>query len=176
VEDRSDLRLLFVHPGTVWKYPRAPDGRWLKLPEPRWVLADRTWDPPRAILSFALPGRSYAPMLFWDRDWEPLHWYVNLESPLRRTPVGFDYTDHVLDVLLPPDRSSWSWKDEDELDQALRRGLFSPRQAQGFRRDGEEAVRLLKDRLVPFDHDWRDWRPPPEWAAPELPADWDRVD
>jgi hypothetical protein len=175
VEDRGDEQRLFVPAGTAWKSPRAPDGRWLELPEPVWSLADRAPEPARAVLSFAFADRAFALMLFWDASWTPLTWYVNLQSPRRRTPVGFDYVDHVLDLLVVPDRSSWEWKDEDELEEAVRRGLFTPEDARAFRTDGEAALRLLLESRPPFDRDWTGWRPDPSWPPPELPAGWDRL-
>ncbi len=175
VEDRGDEQRLFVPARTARKSPRARDGRWLRLPEPEWSLADQTPEPARAVLSFAFAGRAFAVMLFWDEAWRPLTWYVNLQSPLRRTAAGFDYADHVLDVLVAPDRSSWEWKDEDELGEAVRLGLFTPEDARAFRVDGEAALRMLLEGRPPFDRGWTDWRPDPGWAPPELPPGWDRV-
>jgi hypothetical protein len=98
---------------------------------------------------------------------------VNLQSPLRRSPAGFDTVEHLLDVTIPPDRSSWSWKDEDELAQAVARGLFTEEDAKWFRHWGERAVEHVLLREPPFDRDWGDWEPDPEWVAQELPPDWD---
>jgi hypothetical protein len=175
VQDRDDEQRLFVPAGTSWKSPRASDGRWLRLPEAEWSLDDRTPEPARAVLSFAFAGRAFAVMLFWDEGWRPLTWYVNLQAPLRRTPVGFDSVDHVLDLLVAPDRSCWEWKDENELEDAVRRGLFTPGEAQAFRADGEAALRLLVEGRPPFDRDWTGWRPDPAWSPPSLPAGWDRI-
>ena len=52
--------------------------------------------------------------LFWDESWSFLGWYVNLQSPLRRSPLGFDMTDWALDVWVEPD-GRWQWKDEDDF-------------------------------------------------------------
>ncbi|MFG3704156.1 DUF402 domain-containing protein [Micromonospora sp. NPDC047670] len=39
-------------------------------------------------------------------------WYVNLEEPCARRPDGVDTTDHVLDIVVTPQRQ---WKDTDEF-------------------------------------------------------------
>jgi hypothetical protein len=113
-------------------------------------------------------------VLLWAAvDDRPL-WYVNLQEPLARTPLGFDTVDHLLDVVVELDRSSWRWKDEDELEEGVGAGMFSPADARRFRSWGERA----RDRVLrgdpPFDRDWSAWRPDPAWPVPELPAGWDR--
>ena len=100
---------------------------------------------------------------------------MNLETEPRRTSIGFDYTDHALDVLVSIDRTTVTWKDEGELDEAVGLGLFTQEEASSFRRDGDRAVEKLVNREPPFDRDWTDWRPDPSWTAPDLPAGWDRL-
>jgi predicted RNA-binding protein associated with RNAse of E/G family len=124
------------------------------------------------ILSFAWAATPYSVLFLWHEDGTPWQWYVNLQAPLERTLLGFDTVDHALDVLIPPDRSSWSWKDEDELVEAVSLGLFSEGDAAWFRYWGERAVEHLLLRLPPFDRDWQLWAPDPSWPLPELPAGW----
>ena len=100
---------------------------------------------------------------------------MNLQTPLVRTSVGFDTVEHLLDVTIPPDRSSWSWKDEDELAEAIAHGLFTEEDAAWFRYWGERAVEHVLLREPPFDEDWSAWRPDPAWEEPSLPPDWDLV-
>jgi hypothetical protein len=40
------------------------------------------------------------------------HWYVNFQRPMRRTAIGFDTFDLLLDLVIAPDLSRWDWKDE----------------------------------------------------------------
>ena len=43
-------------------------------------------------------------MLFWrDPDWELRNWYGNIQAPLKRTAIGFDTADYLLDVWIDPD-------------------------------------------------------------------------
>jgi Protein of unknown function (DUF402) len=174
VEDSGDRRMLFVGPGTTVRGARGADGGWLRLPTEPWTLEDRA-RASRPILSFALEGIACGFLLMWDEDWRPLHWYLNLEAPLRPSPVGFDYTDHVLDVLVSIDGSAVDWKDERELETAIALGLFSADEGAAFRVDGERAVDRLRSGRPPFDRDWTSWRPDPAWRVPRLPAGWQRA-
>jgi hypothetical protein len=80
-------------------------------------------------------------------------WYVNLQEPVRRTPIGFDVVDLTLDIVVRPD-FSWYWKDEDELALALSRGGVSEAFAAQIRRAGEEVVELIESRQAPFNDAW----------------------
>ena len=56
----------------------------------------------------AVPGESHAVWIMWERGHTKLRcWYINLETPLLRTPIGFDTMDHELDIVISPDRSGW---------------------------------------------------------------------
>ncbi|MGH2658205.1 MAG: DUF402 domain-containing protein, partial [Actinomycetota bacterium] len=114
----------------------------------------------------------HAVLLMFHPDWSVRHWYVNLQDPLRRTAMGFDTVDHVLDAIVEQD-GSWRWKDEDELEESVRRGIFSPGETMAFRAEGERAVHRLRNREPPFDRDWTTWRPDPSWPIAELPPGWD---
>ena len=108
--------------------------------------------------------------MLWDgKGCEFAGWYVNLQEPLRRSPLGFETDDLVLDIRIQPDRS-WAWKDEDELEEAVRLGRFTEDEAQAIRAEGE---RVLEER--PWPTGWEDWRPGPGWPLPRLPEGWDVV-
>jgi uncharacterized protein len=170
----DDNPLMFYLPiGVRWMCPRA-GGEWLRIPRDEWQLVERSWSDTR-VLSFARVGEGHATLLFFDRDWTPRTWYVNLQEPLRRTSVGFDHMDQHLDALVAIDRSAWSWKDEDELGEAISGGSLPPEDASRLRSEGERAVRRILDREPPFDQDWSDWRPDPSWPVPTLPEGWDRI-
>lgn len=100
-------------------------------------------------------------------------WYVNLESPWTRTPLGFDSEDLVLDVLVADDLSSWSWKDEDEFEFALASGRISPTVGLKVRAEGERAADLAMRKEFPFvDDAWDEWEPDPAWPVAAIPKGW----
>jgi predicted RNA-binding protein associated with RNAse of E/G family len=170
LDDPEQTMLLL--PGDVGcGVPIGADGRALRLPDRPWHLEVRSRGA-QPILSFAWPETPYS-VLLWPTDDERRVWYVNLQDPLTRTPIGFDTVDHVLDALIELDRSSWRWKDEDELSDAVSTGLFSAEEAATFRSWGERAVERILRRDPPFDREWDRWRPDPAWRAPRLPAGWD---
>ena len=163
-------------PVAGWRPLRPPigaDGRELRLPDRPWRLELRPRGD-RPILSFAWPDTPYS-VLLWTVEEDRRVWYVNLQDPLARTSIGFDTVDHALDVVVELDRSSWRWKDEDELAEAVDDGLFTPAEAADFRAWGERAVERILSSEPPFDRNWDGWRPDPGWGVPELPDGWDRV-
>ena len=172
VEDTPEQILLFIPVGTRWFAPFR-DGRRLKIQQPDFELAEVRNDVLH-VLSFAWPDTHAAVLLRLRPDWSPIHWYVNLEDPLRRSEVGFDTLDHKLDVILELD-GAWRWKDEDEFAEAIRLGLLDASEEPVLRAAGEEAVRRITGREPPFDREWTSWRPDPSWPIPELPEGWERV-
>jgi Protein of unknown function (DUF402) len=171
VQDDPEQTMLLLPGGVGCGLPIGADGRALRLPDRPWHLEVR----PRGaqpILSFAWPETHYS-VLLWTADDAPRVWYVNLQDPLTRTPIGFDTVDHALDVVIELDRSSWRWKDEDELADAVSSGSFSAEEAATFRTWGERAIERILHRDPPFDRDWDGWRPDPAWRHPRLPEGWD---
>jgi hypothetical protein len=164
VEDTPDLIALYNAPGAPARVAADSNGDRLRLPPPSWSLADSSIPADRRILSLHPPGSDHSVHVVWDDTWRLLYWYINLEEDRRRTAEGFDFEEHVLDIVVEPDMASWRWKDEDELAEAVERGLFTPEQALDFRAEGERALEQLLARRPPYDRPWEDWRPPADWA------------
>lgn len=122
-------------------------------------------------LMIAETGAAHSVYVTWDETGKLVGWYVNLEDPWRKTGVGFDTTDHLLDVWVDPD-GSWRWKDEDHLAEALDIGLFSAEQAKAMRIEGKEVIERIEGWAAPFDEGWDNWRPDPEWPLPSIPDGW----
>jgi hypothetical protein len=173
VQDDPEQTMLLLPGGVRCGLPIGADGRELRLPDGEWHLELRPRGD-RPILSFAWPDTPYS-VLLWTVEEDRRVWYVNLQDPLMRTPIGFDTVDHALDVVVELDRSSWRWKDEDELAEAVNDGLFTPAEAADFRAWGERAVDRILSSEPPFDRNWDGWRPDPGWGVPELPGGWDRL-
>jgi hypothetical protein len=170
VADGPDLRMFFVPPGVTALVPVDDDGTPLRLYTDRWSLRPERRGA-TGVLSFAFPDTAYAVILAYAREGTAPPYYVNLQSPLVPTSIGFDTIEHVLDVVIAPDRSAWRWKDEDELAEAVARGIFDADDAAAFRAWGERAIAHVVDRRPPFDRDWAGWRPDPSWTAPVLPPE-----
>jgi len=177
VQDRPELIAIYVPGNTVIKYPLTPDGHRTR-PYHRlhgeWVLTDHRFDK-SCWLRLAIPGAHYSVIVFWDfPSGKHVIWYINLEDPLRRIPVGFELDDMYLDVLIEPDLTSWRWKDDDEFAEAIELGIIAPEKAKAIRADGERAANWLQSGKSPFNG-WEKWQPDPSWKIPVLPHGWDKL-
>jgi Protein of unknown function (DUF402) len=173
VRDDPDGSMFYLPGGVGCGLPIGEDGEELRIPDRPWRHEVRPrGDQP--ILSFAWPDTSYSVLRWAPSDGRAV-WYVNLQEPLARTPLGFDTTDHVSDAIVELDRSAWRWKDEEELADAVARGMFAAAEAEVFRAWGERAVGRIVAGEPPFDRSWDDWRPDPVWRLPRLPRGWDVV-
>ena len=175
VTDTPDLTALFIKPR--WPTMRrtgirggGPRGRMLLKPDGGHQM--REWIENDALAVYR-PGDAYSIWLYWRAtDHVFRSWYINLEDPWQRTAIGFDSRDNLLDILIAPDLSSWQWKDEDELAWAVENGRYTSEEAATFRTQGERALERLRRREPPFDQDWPNWRPDPDWSPPVLPQGW----
>lgn len=146
---------------------------WEKLVELRWQTPDES--PGQLIV--APRGEQFSVIVrYTGRGMRVPSWYVNLQAPFWRTPVGYDSTDHILDVVIAGDRQSWAWKDEPEFEAAIARGYFAAAEGDRIRSAGLRAIEMAARGEAPFLDMWTEWRPDPSWQVPELPADWDRTD
>ena len=121
------------------------------------------------------PGEAHAVWHFWTgpgRDFAG--WYINLQEPFRRTPIGYDTQDLELDIDVYPD-GHWNLKDEEFLDVRVAEGRFTAETVGEIRAEGDR----LTDRLTRgerwWDPSWAAWRPPDEWAPAPLPPGWAEV-
>jgi hypothetical protein len=172
VEDSADRTLLYWPPGADVRTPtRADDGALLRIPDSPWTLEPRPWHSFH-VLCHWLRGDHHSVWLFWEADtWRFDGWYVNLQSPFVRTSLGFDATDDILDIEVEPD-GAWAWKDEDELEEAVRAKLLTPPRAAAIRREGERVIKKLGDLKGSFPTSFVDWRPDTGWPIPELQDGW----
>jgi predicted RNA-binding protein associated with RNAse of E/G family len=133
------------------------------------------WHTNRALFLHR-PGAAHSVGLFWrDGDGIFAYWYVNLEDPWRRSPVGFDTWDHELDLVVAPDLSSWAWKDEDDFAWLQEVGIITPVEAGAIRAEAHRAIDAIERRASPYCDGWERWIPDPHWTVPELPANWRAV-
>jgi hypothetical protein len=161
VQDNAHEVVLWLAPGTITRYPTGLHHRsdtfqkWLDLD---WELGDKPWGPP-GVLRISQPGRPYDVWTFpTDGNLSP--WYVNLQDPLTRVDAGFVTMDHILDIVIAPDLTSWSWKDEAELEQAQDVGFYTAEQAATIRETGNQIIKTVEAGHPPWNTHWQHWTPP----------------
>ncbi|GIE98774.1 DUF402 domain-containing protein [Paractinoplanes rishiriensis] len=95
-------------------------------------------------------------------------WYLNLEEPYTRHHDEVRTTDHVLDIVVTPQRR-WEWKDADEFDRRIGHPLyFDKATARTIRSTGEQLIRAIEAADFPFDGTHTGFRPDPTWPVPRL--------
>ena len=137
-----------------------------------WVMGEHRWDV--SSLWIVRPGDWHSIWVSWRPDGSHLGWYINLQAPMRRNPVGFEAMDMMLDVVAEPDLS-WEWKDREEFDEIARRRIFDPVTADRVMTEALAVVDDLNNRRPPFCEPWPSWRPDPSWSHPSLPSGWDEI-
>jgi len=167
VELTPEQVVLWVPRGTRGKRGVAALHECVDLSTFDWSLREGVWRD--HCLKLTRFGDAHSLWLFWDEDGTFGGWYVNLQEPLRESPLGWDSRDHALDIVIEPD-GRWAWKDEEHLAAATARGRFTPEEGAAILAEGE---RVLAD--PPWPTGWEKWRPDPSWVVPELPARWDEL-
>ncbi len=123
------------------------------------------------VLTLTPPNSWHSVWLFWTAEWQFKTWYVNFQSPARRTPRGIHFHDYALDMVVRPDMS-WSWKDTDEFEELIARRFFTAEQVSSIRAEADLMVRTIESGGSPFCDGWESWRPDGSWPTPRLPGDW----
>jgi hypothetical protein len=161
VQEDSDTQIVtWLAPGTSIDYPvgvkhgRTCISMWLSG---EWDLYPKEFHPP-GVLRIApcdAPYEVFAPMIDGGVQW----WYVNFQRPLRRTTLGFDTMDEMLDLVVSPDCREWQRKDADEMEVAVDMGFLSRSDAQRIERNCHAVEKSLARGDVPWDRTWATWRP-----------------
>jgi hypothetical protein len=137
-----------------------------------WVLEERVWDV--SSLWILHPGAWHAVWVSWSEPGIHLGWYINLQRPFRRTEIGIESMDLMLDVVVDPDMS-WHWKDDDEFDEIAERRIFGQSTVDRVRREAADVIRRIEAATGPFNEPWVSWQPDPTWSLPILPRGWDEI-
>ena len=175
VQDSSSWTVLCLPRQAIALYPHTPEGVPLRLPQDEWVLDGGPWTG-GDVLYLVHTGVGYTFTGSWDDDHIFRGWKIDLVEPVRRTPLGFDYMDQLLDIIVSADRSTWRRKDEDEVREAQARGIFTAEQVSDLYQRGERAFQAIRANEPPFDGDWENWRPNPAWLVTfDLPQGWEQV-
>ncbi len=172
VEDSAQLISVYVRPGTEFAAPLCSRDEHLRvLSSGDWTLQLLSWFGHH--LWTAMPGAPYSIWTLWSEpNWEHQGWKINPEEPLRRTSIGFDTSDHVIDAVIQPDLSRWDWKDEDEFAEAVQLELITSEDASQIRQMtvqvANDMISQQADQLCVL----ATWRPPPTWTTPVLTGNW----
>lgn len=161
IEDSERQLVTYLAPGNEYAYPEGVEhGRvcftmWLARD---WELGTRVFEPP-GVLRIAPRQAPFEVFADLREGGGVQRWYVNFEQPLERTALGFDTFDETLDLLVAPDCSSWTRKDEDELELARSMGFYTDAEVARI----DAACRAVEEALgrgaVPWDLTWASWRP-----------------
>src|SRR5690606_36976843 len=103
VQDTPDLIALYLPAGVLGKNidhrltpKEISSNTEINVVDHQWVKTD--------VLMLIVPEESFSTYLMWKTGTKELDcWYVNLQDPISRTSIGFDTTDHWLDVVISPD-------------------------------------------------------------------------
>ena len=172
VQDISDLIVLYMPTGVCGKnvdHKPAPrellSADQIKIIDSQWKLTD--------VLMLIVPDEAFSTYIMWETGTKNLQcWYINLQEPIRRTSIGFDTMDNMLDVVISPDMSNWHWKDEDEFAEAEKLGFYTAEKAREIWAEGEKAVRLVTKERRALYSQWKKWNADPEWVVPKLSPLW----
>lgn len=173
VEDCIDVTALYIAKGSKWKRPFNAEGSPKRIPASEWMLGDDLWS--KDVIRVSPPGDRFSILPFRDDKGAFRFWYLNIETPLARTPLGFDYMDQTLDIIIDANLRKWRWKDEEELEEAVDLGVYTRQEAEEIRAVGEQALARFLTHKPPFDRAWDQWRPDPGWSVPQLSDDWATV-
>jgi hypothetical protein len=182
VEDTPEQLLLWIPKGTIRKIPATPptrvdpvtkEARAIEnLARGDWIYGEHTWDV--SSLWILRPVDWHAVWVSWSAPGVQLGWYGNFQFPFRRTALGIEAMDLMLDIVVEPDLS-WRLKDEEEFEEIVRRGIFDHQLANRVRDEVRDVTQLIENKQGPFGEPWPEWSPNPKWTTPALTKGWDVV-
>lgn len=173
VEDSDDWLALWMPVGTRVKCLDLKDRA---RPVPDQIHGEHPTLPFRRgeVLRLMRPGQLSSIWLHWgtgpDRPF--LGWYVNIEAPYERTPIGVDTSDLSLDLVVWPNLT-YEWKDEHLEQRLVDLDIHTPEENRLIRLEGERVIADVEARRPPFDGAFLDWRPPSTWTTPEVHEGWE---
>ena len=156
---------LYRHRGTECWWPSHPRSEHPPFSE----VTQRAvpWEDFAGCLTITEPGWDYSVSLLWHHDWTLRWWYIDVIRPYEATPIGYDFADHHLDLVIEADGNVWV-KDEDDLAAAVERGELS---GDGARRAHQRVAELRVQAQATegiFAEPWPLWRPDPSWGPLQL--------
>ncbi|MGE5072264.1 MAG: DUF402 domain-containing protein, partial [Anaerolineae bacterium] len=97
VQDTAALLAMYLAAGAIGKNvavrptPREMlNASAIRVVDQVWVRTD--------VLMLVVPGEAFGIYVMWEAGTRELTcWYINLQEPVRRTAIGYDTMDHMLD-------------------------------------------------------------------------------
>jgi len=176
VQDDGHVLALFIAAGSGYKAgPKRTALQKLSMPRAALPPDEYVWR--RDTLRLMFPGRRHSVWLSWVNEGSRRAFYgyfVNMEEPFRRTPVGFDTQDHTLDIEVTPEHD-WKWRDTAELDEHVKHGFYTAPLAGEVWDEGRRTIDEIVRGSHPCLDGWRDWLPDAAWQVPQVPAEWSSV-
>ncbi|HKI73183.1 MAG TPA: DUF402 domain-containing protein [Pseudomonadales bacterium] len=170
--DDGTIIVTYLPIGAAYQGQVGEDGEPTREVGAKRVRVSRIWER-NHVLRFFREGDEYGMLLFFNADWSPLCWYVNLQEPVRRIPQGLETRDLTLDLLIAPDLSGHRWKDIDEFEDRIEAGIYAPSELERLMEIGRGVLQDAAESAWPFDRPWLQWRPPSHWGLADLPDGWD---
>lgn len=169
VDDTPEQIVLYQGPDTAFKSARTTDGG--KVHDfSSWILTDLVWTG-GSLLRLIRPGDWHCVDVEFGPRGEFESWYINFQTPFRRTATGLDTEDLVLDLVVAPDRS-YRVKDAEDFRRAVADGHVSADAAAHVEIELARMIERVRRWETPFaDSCWPTWTPPAGWSSPpSLPA------
>jgi hypothetical protein len=175
VSSSDEHVVLYTSAGTRWIGPAgASEGEYVDQLANGWTVRSLVWHSTH-VLRVTPWDAGHSVDLYWDaHDGRFLYWYVNFQSPLRMTQLGWDTSDHVIDIIVLPDRT-WHMKDEADFARALDLQLWDGEHGRAVRAEVDGVIERVQAWAPPFCDGWEEWRPDPAWLPPALPSGWDSL-
>jgi hypothetical protein len=171
IADAPGRTVLYQAPDTAFRGGRTPAGMKIRDFSAEWVSMDLVWAG-GSLIRLLEPETWQCIDVEFDAAGAFCGWYVNFQEPVRRTTLGFDTVDLVLDLVVAAD-GTWSLKDEDDFELAASAGQLPHSSVEQVRAAAERMISVVESGGPPFDEThWQSWRPPPHWTVPALPATW----
>ena len=167
VADEPELLATYLPPGAQFAFPAGDHG-----------LGPHPWHgrggwKGHGVLMLQRPGERYAVWHFWDGAERAFAgWYVNLQEPFHRTPIGYDTYDLELDIWMPA-AGGWSFKDDELLDVRVQEGRFTAAEAAEIRALGATIGAMLDRGAQWWDAAGRAGSPTRTGAVPAPGDGWE---
>lgn len=142
IADAPARTVLYQAPDTAFRGARTPAGAKIRDRSAEWVSTDLVWAG-GSLIRLIEPCAWQCVDVEFDAAGNFIGWYVNFQEPVRRTTLGFDTVDLVLDLVVAAD-GAWRLKDEDDFERAVSAGQLRQRTAEQVRAAAERMISVVE--------------------------------